>query len=210
MRAKVLSASETADVIWLCRRLASALHSGTPILSALDTLARQAPCALREPLRAVQQRVGSGGRVSDVLMEHGWPSFACGIVRNGDVTNTLDRALTVVAETLEAERALQHPGNRRLRAYALAFGRLGAMIRVGVPILTALESAAESVPRTQAADVLMKARQCVSQGADLGDALTRLHPALPEMTIEMIRDAERDGRLGQALAVVSDYLRDEA
>ncbi len=84
------------------------------------------------------------------------------------------------------------------------------MLRAGVPVLTALECAADSVPRTKARGVLTEARSAVRAGADLSDALEQLAPDLPDMTIEMVRDGEHDGRLGEALAVIADYLFDES
>jgi type II secretory pathway component PulF len=84
------------------------------------------------------------------------------------------------------------------------------MVEAGVPILAALETAAATDPRSQSHDVLLAARDPVRCGAELAETLASLAPDLPEMTIDMIRDAERDGRLGDALPVIADYLLDAA
>ncbi len=84
------------------------------------------------------------------------------------------------------------------------------MLEAGIPILTALEAAAATDPRSQSHDVLLAARDPVRCGANLAETLASLAPNLPEMTIDMIRDAERDGRLGKALPVIADYLLDAA
>jgi len=97
-----------------------------------------------------------------------------------------------------------------LHAYSIAFGRLSVMLATGVPVLTALEVAAEAAARGEPHDVFMAARDAVSAGSTLADALARTSPVFPEMTFEMIGEAECEGRLPAALRVVSDYLLDEA
>ena len=210
MSAKPPSTPSATDVIWLCRRLASALQAGDSVLSALDSLAADGPSTLVRSVRSIQQRVRAWGRVSEALVQLGWPSFVSGMARNGENAALAADALTLVADRLDAEQAWGGPKDRGLHAYALALGRLGVMLSVGVPILTALETAAAAAPRSRAHDVLMAARDPVRQGADLADALESLAPDLPEMTIDMIRDADRERRLGEALPVVADYLADAA
>ena len=79
-----------------------------------------------------------------------------------------------------------------------------------MPVLTALEAAAESVPGARAHDALMTARDAVRQGRDLSEVLEGVAPELPPGTGDMIRDGEQDGRLGEVLPIVADYLLDEA
>jgi len=210
MRAKAAAAPDAADVIWLCRRLASALQVDQPILFALDSVAEDARAALTKPLQCMRESVCAGRSISDALRRLDWPSFISGMVHNGESRGDPSSSLTLIADRLEAEQAAVPPKNRGLYAYALSFGRLGVMLGVGVPILTALETAAGAAPRSRAHDVLMAARTAVRRGADLSDALEPLAPDLPEMTLDMIRDAEREGRLAQALPIVADYLLDEA
>ncbi|UCC69180.1 MAG: type II secretion system F family protein [Armatimonadota bacterium] len=210
MSAKPPAAPPVPDIIWLCRRLASALQVDQPILSALDSVAEDAPSALARPLQTMRASVRSGRRISDALVQLHWPSFVWGMVRNGENRGDPAPALALIADRLEAEQAASPPKNRGLHAYALGFGRLGVMLGVGLPILTALETAAAAAPRSQAHDVLMAARTAVRGGAELSDALEPLAADLPDMTLDMIRDAEREGRLAQALPIVADYLLDEA
>jgi len=79
-----------------------------------------------------------------------------------------------------------------------------------VPVLQALQSAAESVAPSDAADALAALRRALTGGDSVADALHSAAADLPPMTIEMIRDAENDGRLDEALPVVADYLLDAA
>jgi type II secretory pathway component PulF len=210
MSAKPPRVPDPPDIIWLCRRLASALQVDQPILSALDSVAEDAPAALAKPLQCMRESVCAGRFISDALRRLDWPSFISGMVHNGESRGDPSSSLTLIADQLEAERAAPPSRNHELHAYALGLGRLGVMLGVGVPILTALETAAAAAPRSQAHDVLMSARTPVRGGAELSDALEPLAPDLPEMTLAMIRDAEREGRLSEALPIVADYLHDEA
>ncbi|MDH4179970.1 MAG: type II secretion system F family protein [Armatimonadota bacterium] len=210
MSAKPPRTPDLPDIIWLCRRLASALQGDQPILSALESVAEDAPAPLAKPIHSMRDSVCAGRSISDALVRLEWPPFISGMVRNGESRADLGPALTLIADRLEAEQAAPLPKNRGLHAYALGLGRLGVMLGVGVPILIALETAAAAAPRSRAYDVLMAARTAVRGGADLSDALEPLAPDLPEMTLEMIRDAEREGRLADALPVVADYLLDAA
>jgi type II secretory pathway component PulF len=210
MSPKRRSKPGTDDFMWFCRRLASALQADTPILAALDAMAEDAPARLRGAMPSVCSRVRAGARLPDALDEVGWPSFVSAVAYIGDAKADLADCLALAADVLELEEGLARPRDRQLRAFGLAFGRLGAMCRAGVAILTALECAAESVPGTRAQEALAAARDATRDGERLSDALDRVAPDLPEMTTDMIRDAERDGRLGEVLAVVADYLFDES
>jgi len=210
MSAKPPRPPDPPDIIWLCRRLASALQADPPILSALDSVAEDAPASLAKPIHTMRDSVCAGRSISDALRRLDWPSFISRMVHNGESRGDPSPALILIADRLEAEQAAPLPKNRGLHAYALGLGRLGVMLGVGVPILTALETAAAAAPRSQAHDILMAARTAVRAGAELSDALEPLAPDLPEMTLDMIRDAEREGRLSEALPIVADYLLDEA
>jgi len=210
MSAEKPRAPDPGDIIWFCRRLASALQGERALLSALEATMGDAPPELQDRLRALWRCVCAGGRISAAMREHGWPSFVWGMVENGERTSALDLALIRVAETLEGERAVRPPRDRRLHAYSIAFGRLSAMLATHVPILTALEVAAEATAGGEPHDVFMAARDAMRGGSTLADALERMSPVLPEMTFEMIGEAECEGRLPAALRVVSDYLLDEA
>ena len=203
-------APDPGDIIWFCRRLASALQGDRSLLSALEATSGDAPARLRDPARALRQCVQAGGRISAAMGEQGWPSFVWAMAQYGENKGALGDALIGVAETLEWERAVRPPRDRRLHAYSIAFGRLSAMLATGVPVLTALEAAAEASAGGESRDVFMGARDAMRGGATLADAVARTSRAFPEMTLEMIAEAECEGRLPAALRVVSDYLLDEA
>jgi len=107
------------------------------------------------------------------------------------------------------EQALPPARDTRLRAYILACGRLAMLLSLGVPIERGMEATAESVTPSEATDALIAARKGILQGDMLSDALQQAASSLPPLTIDMIRDGEHDGRLGETLAVVADYLLDE-
>ena len=211
MGAKRPSASHADDIGSLCRRLAAALQGGRPILCALDDIAERTPSRLRPALRAIRERLRGGGRISEALADLGAPSFIWGTVRSGEASARLAQALTLLADRLEAEKAIRPARNRTLHYYALAFGRLGMMLSAGVPILSALEAAGESLGHPGVGKVFIGLTREMKRGwGEFADAVGRLAPELPPMAVEMLRDGERDGRLDVALPIVADYLLDEA
>lgn len=210
MSAKQLSPRQERDLIWLCRRLAGILHTGVSITRALEVAAQDAPARMRAVLITAREHMGSGVKLADELRNLGAPSYVWGAVLSGERGAALDRALPRVADQLELEQAMPVPRDRRLHTYALALGRLGMMLAVGVPILQALEAAAESVGAGETNSALMEARKAIAQGGTLSGALEQMAAHLPPMTIEIIRDGEDEGRLGEVLPIAADYVADEA
>jgi type II secretory pathway component PulF len=210
MPGKQFSPQDQTDMIWVCRRLAAALQGGETVVSVLDHLSRSAPKGPRRILSAMRDSLARGRAASDALLELGMPRFVPGVLKWGELGSRVAEAATVLAERLELERTIPPITNRELLAYSLAFGRLGVLLGIGMPILTAIGTAAGSVPGAKAQTCLNRAGEGVRQGVDLSEALARAGAALPEMTLQMIRDGEEDSRLHHALSVVSDYLLDEA
>jgi type II secretory pathway component PulF len=210
MPGKQFSPQDQTDMIWVCRRLAAALQGGETVVSVLDDLSRSAPKGPRRILSAMRDSLAGGKWASDALLTLGMPWYVLGALKGGELGSRLGESATALAERLELERGIAGIRNRELLAYSLAFGRLGLLLGIHVPILTAIEAAAGSVPGANAEAALNRAREEVRQGVDLSEALERAGAALPEMTLQMIRDGEEDSRLHHALSVVSDYLLDEA
>jgi len=200
----------TDDTIWVCRRLAAALHQGMTILHALESALTGAPAGPRALLEAMRENLVSEGTAARGLIPLRFPSFIWGTVLSGELCGGPGEALALLADRLEAEQASPAPQDRILHLYSLALGRLGLMRQVGVPMLQALEAAAESVDLSDVRDAIGAAREAVGAGAELSDALERVAAGLPAAAVDMIRDGEESGRLPQTLSVVSDYLLDEA
>jgi type II secretory pathway component PulF len=204
-----LSPQDRNNVVWFCRRLAAALQGQDSLLVAVATIATGATPAQRTYLTRLRRQVEAGRHLSDAVFPDSQPAYLWGPLRGGENRNDLAPALAGIAERLEAEAAYpQSPS--RLQAYAIALARLGFTLSLGVPILAAMEGAAESVPDAEVTEVLFAVRAAVGEGVGLGDALARLAPDLPPLTADMIRDGEEEGRLDFALSVVSDYLFDQA
>jgi type II secretory pathway component PulF len=205
---KLFSGPNQRDLIWICRRLAARLQEGLTIAPALEAVAAEAPERMRAPLRAMRESMGSGGRLAQELAGHGAPAFVSGAVWRGECAAALDRALTLIADRLEAEQGIKPPRDRGLLAYSLALGRLGMLLVVGAPLVQALEAAAESAGESEAGGALAAARKEMLQGGTLSDALERSAAGLPTLAIDMIRDGESDGRLHEALPIIADYVLD--
>jgi len=210
MTTGTLPPQDARILIWLCRRLTGDLQAGASIARALDQAARDAPPKARPLVAAIRKRVAAGGRVSEQLADLRLPSWVWGAVRHGEARGDLACALEPLAAEIEFEQATPAPSNRQLYQYSLAFRRMGMLLTVGVPILEALEAAAESVDDRDVSRSACAVRKAVLDGGAVSDALAGEAPNLPPMTIEMIRDAESDGRLDQALPVVADYLLEAA
>jgi type II secretory pathway component PulF len=209
MVAKPLSARSRSDLTWLCRRLAEPLQDGATLDAALQKTEGKAPDRLRPLIAALRRRLATGGMISKELTQQGAPSYVAETVEWGERRGALDPALFALADHLEWEQAVAAE-DPRLQGYALAFGRLGMMLAIGVPVLQALAAAAESVHPSEASDAFAAARGAIVQGASIADALHSAVKDLPPTTFDMIRDGEEEGRLGEVLPIVADYLLDEA
>jgi len=210
MAGKQFSPQDRTDMIWICRRLAAALQGGETVVAVLDDLSRSAPRGPRQILCAMRDSLASGKAAAHALLRPGMPWFVFGALKHGELSSRVAEAATALADRLECERTIPAVRNQELLAYSLAFGRLSLLLEIGVPILTAIEAVAGSVAGAKAEAALYRAREEVRQGVDLSEALERAGAAVPEMTVQMIRDGEEDSRLHHALSVVSDYLLDEA
>jgi type II secretory pathway component PulF len=199
------------DLVWFCRRLAAALPGQDSLLAALEAMTSGATRAQQQYITRVRQHLASGEPLSQALFPGGQPAYLWGPLREAERRDTLALApaLSGIADRLEAEAAYPDSPSQA-QVYAMALARLGFALSFGVPILTAIESAAASVSDGEVTEVLVAAREAVGEGVGLGEALARLAPDLPPLTAEMIRDGEEEGRLGFALSVVSDYLFDQA
>jgi type II secretory pathway component PulF len=209
MVAKPLSARSRSDLTWLCRRLAEPLQDGATLDAALQKIEGKAPDRLRPLIAALRRRLATGGMISKELTQQGAPSYVAETVEWGERRGALDPALFALADHLEWEQAVA-AGDPRLRAYALGFGRLGMLLGVGMPALQALEPVAESLRPSEASEAFAAARKAIADGASVADALQGAARDLPPTTFEMIRDGEDEGRLGEVLPIVADYVLDEA
>jgi len=206
-----LSPQGQADLVWFCRRMASALQGNHSVLAALDAILGGAPRGLHGRIGEARRRALGGARLPEAVAGWGLPRFAWEAVDMGDRAHQLPKVLRHVADRLEAEQLAPASADRRLYDYSLAFGRIGLLLLCGVELGEAVACAAESVSPSETSEVLLAAQEAVvNTGLTWSEALARLAPDLPALTVEMIREAEEERRLGDALLVVSDYLLEEA
>ncbi|MFB3880160.1 MAG: type II secretion system F family protein [Armatimonadota bacterium] len=210
MAAKTSAQVPAEDLIWLCRRLASALQVEEPVLSVLDSLAGEGPPGAARAAQAMRRRVATGDWMGRGLADIGTPAYVWGSLLSAETQGDPLKALAPVADLLEFEQSVPRPVNNSAHCYALGLRRLGMMLAIGVPLIGALEATAETLPDAGAREALLAARKLINEGAELSDTLAESAHGLPPLTIEMIRDAERDNRLVEALPVIADYLLDVA
>lgn len=194
------STIQTEHLIWLCRRLSSALQADMPVLEALESVKEEAAAEVRELLKPMRANVSAGRFLSQGLAAAGAPAWVWRSLYAAETWAATAHGLDQIADELEAEASLPRS----------AASRLGLMLDLKAPILTALEAAAESLTDADVRSEVLAARSAVRAGADLSDAVMQCCANLPEAAIDMIRDAERASRLSAALPVVADYLLDVA
>ncbi len=108
MGARAPTAMDAADIIGLCRRLASALQDEESVLSAIAAAGAQAPSGQRGPLAHIRDRGRSGGRVSAALMDLHCPSVVWGAVRAGEGTGLLRFIPPVLMSTISSLALSKH------------------------------------------------------------------------------------------------------
>jgi hypothetical protein len=178
--------------------------------AALDGLVSQAPAKLTSLATAIRSHVQARGRLGHALQAEGASSYVWGAVKCGEARALPALGLTVAAELLEAEAVLPQLRDKAALSLALALGRLGALMEIGVPICTALEAAAEALPDQAITDRVGAACQAVKGGIELSDALVGAGLPLSPEAAQMIADASERGRLGKALPIVAEFVLDEA
>lgn len=204
------STIQTEHLIWLCRRLSSALQADMPVLEALESVKEEAAAEVRELLKPMRANVSAGRFLSQGLAAAGAPAWVWRSLYAAETWAATAHGLDQIADELEAEASLPRSAASRLGLLGLTLARLGLMLDLKAPILTALEAAAESLTDADVRSEVLAARSAVRAGADLSDAVMQCCANLPEAAIDMIRDAERASRLSAALPVVADYLLDVA
>jgi type IV pilus assembly protein PilC len=97
------------DITRLTRQLATLLHSGVPLLQALQILNRgEAPSALKTLILDVHAQVEAGIALSQALLPHTeFDALYCNLVAVGEVSGMLDTILERLAEHLEKTEALR-------------------------------------------------------------------------------------------------------
>ena len=90
------------DITRLTRQLATLLHSGVPLLQALQILNRgEAPSALKTLILDVHAQVEAGIALSQALLPHTeFDALYCNLVAVGEVSGMLDTILERLAEHL--------------------------------------------------------------------------------------------------------------
>jgi type IV pilus assembly protein PilC len=84
--------------------------------------------------------------------------------------------------------------------------QLGAFVRSGIPVLSALESLLEEYPKGLMHQVLVDAADALRNGASFADAVSLHAGAFPPYYVPMLRAAELTGGLDEVLGQLSQYV----
>jgi type IV pilus assembly protein PilC len=84
--------------------------------------------------------------------------------------------------------------------------QLGAFVRSGIPVLTAIEALLEEYPKGLMHQVLVDAADALRNGASFADAIALHSSAFPPYYVPMLRAAELTGGLDAVLTQLSRYV----
>lgn len=107
-----------------------------------------------------------------------------------------------LADTLAALRGRRLDG----RDLALATRQLATLVEAGLPLDRALAFAAEAAGRPATRAALARARERLSGGAALADALEAEGGSFPPLYVAMIRAGEAGGAMAAVMARLADFL----
>ncbi|MHC4415613.1 MAG: type II secretion system F family protein [Planctomycetota bacterium] len=96
------------------------------------------------------------------------------------------------------------------RHLATAYRQLADLLRVGMPLLRALELLGKSRSNPRLAAVMSAIADDVVEGSRLADAMTRHTDVFPSIQVAMIRAGERGGFLEQVFARLGAFLEHQA
>ena len=121
--------ASTAQLAASTRQWATLMRAGVHLVPALQMLARSAAPVLAAVLQAVRGEVERGTPLAQALAQHPaqFNALYVGMVQAGEAAGILDAMLERLADTLEANAALQ----RRLRgalAYPMAVGAIALVV----------------------------------------------------------------------------------
>jgi general secretion pathway protein F/type IV pilus assembly protein PilC len=141
----------------------------------------------------------SGQRVGGVL---------AGASEQAVLTELEARALTPVS--IEAKGERRRRGRVSARRLAGSYLQLSDLLRAGVPLLRGLKLLGnrKSDPRLSA--VFRDITEEVSQGSELGDAMSKHPSVFPKVHIAMVRAGEKGGFLEQVMARLGRFVMGQA
>jgi type IV pilus assembly protein PilC len=84
----------------------------------------------------------------------------------------------------------------------------GSLLRAGVPILSALEIAADTVNNGVMSNAIADVKDAVKEGESIASPLTK-HEIFPPMTVQMIAVGEETGQIDEMLEKISDFYDQE-
>lgn len=84
----------------------------------------------------------------------------------------------------------------------------GSLLRAGVPILGALEIAADTVNNGVMSNAIADVKNAVKEGESIASPLTK-HEIFPPMTVQMIAVGEETGAIDEMLEKISDFYDQE-
>ncbi len=93
-------------------------------------------------------------------------------------------------------------------ARAAIYRELGALLRAGVPVVSALDLLIESHGASRATSVMAGLRDALREGADFAGALAPLSREITPFETALVRTGQRTGQLGPVLEELAGYIEE--
>jgi len=210
----------STEAVLFAHQFATLVSAGMNLVSCLEILALEAPAPYAAAMPDVRARIMEGQSLSQAIQDLPtlFPTFFRMMIRSGEAGGILDIALKQTAEVLEEDWTLAlmlgtqpllmtyEPESPASRLTIFLFCRIwGMMLSSGVPILTAMETAAEVLPVAHRMQVLA-ARDVIKNRGSFEEIVAPM-TFLPESARKMFIVGGQTGTLDTLLLKAAELYR---
>jgi len=225
------SQTDLHAAVLFTHQFATLINAGVSLVRTLLILEAEAPSPYAEAMPTVRERIEADQTLSQAISDLPalFPPFYRCMIRAGEVGGVLDITLARTANLLQEELTLSQNGvtgsfllaggnehtdwdllspSQRTLHLLLFCGAWGMMLTSGVPILEAMEVAAESLPTRQRAEVLAAGEVIkVMKNSDPADDFVPRMTFLPLSARTLISVGAECGMLDTSLLKAAELYR---
>ncbi|HEY4511405.1 MAG TPA: type II secretion system F family protein [Candidatus Paceibacterota bacterium] len=193
--------------------LASLLHIGIPLLSALTTAGKvYLPTNVTDDIFNV---VCHGGMLTDGFRKYPqhFTPIDCSFMEIGEMCGSMpdmSMNLAIIKERLLLRRAtkpsLPTPDVGALDIM-VEYKHLATLVNVGLPLMRSFTIMSETTPSPRRQTVFKTLNKKVENGATLSEAMESIPTDFPGYIVELIHRAERSGDVDGTLTAIADHLQ---
>lgn len=178
-----------------------------PLVEALDTCEEELHGQkLGTFLRDTISNINSGGGFAEKMAGYAdlFPPPIPAIIAAGEHGGMLDEALRLALDGMRTEQLVDQRERSIMGGLKRYYFGMGALMKLGVPILEALEVLIESEPNQKFGDTLVELKKSVDEGGTLHDAMNLNRYVFSPAAIVMVRQAETAGRMDETFLRISE------